>query len=915
MNRVHPLEKLSIKSIVYLYIIWTAFRIASPVQGQIIPDNTLGTEASGLNQNQIINGKVADGIEGGARRDSNLFHSFSEFNINQGQRVYFANPTGVENILTRVTGGKASNIFGTLGVDGAANLFLINPAGIVFGQNAKLDLQGSFVGTTANGVQFGNQELFSATNPQTPSLLTVGVPVGLQYGSNPGAIQVQGAILQVQGGQSLTLAGGAVNIDGGRLLAPGGRVELGGVSAAGTIGLNGDGSLSFPNNLARADISMFNAAKVDVRVGGGGSITVNARNFEVTQGSQLFTGIPKGLDRPEFQAGDITIDATDAIKFDGESKDGEPSGAFSQVNLHGAGKGGSILITTGSLEVLNGARLDATTFSKGDAGSVTITAKDAIKFDGEGTFSSGAFSRVIPGAVGKGGSVSISTGSLAVTNGARLEVSTYGKGDAGSVTITAKDTIKFDGESKDGDASGAFSGITKYSQTGYKGGSISITTNSLEVLNGARLDASTNGKGDAGSVTITAKDTTKFDGESNKGQGSGASSQTNSGNVGNAGSISITTGSLEVLNGAGLDSGTYGKGDAGSITIIATDVIKFDGEGKFPSGASSRVDLKATGKGGNVSITTNSLVVTNGAQLSASTKGNGDAGNITLKVKDNIIVSGSNTRISANTIEDSASKGGNITTDSKTLILRDGATISAYSQGKGSGGNIKLIAGSLILDRGTISTATSSNTGGNITLNLADLLLLRNGSKISTNAETASAGGNITINGKFIVAFPNENSDISADAFNGKGGTIKINLQKGGIFGIKSRTELTGQSDITAIGKSPELNGTVELNTPDNSSIQNSFTQISPNVIDTNALIANSCISRGNQRQENSFTITGSGALRNSPGDALMSDYSTGEVRNIEPTSRPWKKGDPIIEAQGLYRLPDGQLILSRTCD
>ncbi|BAY93820.1 MULTISPECIES: S-layer family protein [unclassified Tolypothrix] len=165
--------------------------------------------------------------------------------------------------------------------------------------------------------------------------------------------------------------------------------------------------------------------------------------------------------------------------------------------------------------------------------------------------------------------------------------------------------------------------------------------------------------------------------------------------------------------------------------------------------------------------------------------------------------------------------------------------------------------------------------------------------------------------GKFIVAIPNENSDISANAFTGKGGNIQINAQD--IFGIESRAKPTDLSDITATSEQG-ISGVINLNQPDNSSIQNSFSQLSPNVIDTNTLIANSCIARGSKRQENSFTITGSGALRNSPGDALISTYSTGDVRGVESTSRPWKKGDPIIEPQGLYRLPDGQLLLSRAC-
>jgi large exoprotein involved in heme utilization and adhesion len=190
---------------------------------------------------------------------------------------------------------------------------------------------------------------------------------------------------------------------------------------------------------------------------------------------------------------------------------------------------------------------------------------------------------------------------------------------------------------------------------------------------------------------------------------------------------------------------------------------------------------------------------------------------------------------------------------------------------------------------------------------------LRDRGLISTTAGRAQAGGdggNININSKFIVAIPKENSDISANAYTGSGGKVQINSQ--GIFGIESRTKPTEKSDITASSQLG-VSGITDINAPDTSSIQNSFTGASPNVIDTNALIANSCISHSS-KQGGTFFITGSGALRNSPGSGLISVYSTGKVRNIEPTSRAWKKGDPIIEAEGLYRLANGKLLLSRGC-
>ncbi len=146
--------------------------VSDRVLAQIVPDNMLGAESSVVTPD-VINGISSERIDGGATRGANLFHSFSDFNVGEGRGAYFANPTGIENILTRVTGGNASNIFGRLGVLGGANLFLLNPNGIVFGPNASLDIQGSFLATTAERIQLGDSGYFSAAQPQTSSLLSV----------------------------------------------------------------------------------------------------------------------------------------------------------------------------------------------------------------------------------------------------------------------------------------------------------------------------------------------------------------------------------------------------------------------------------------------------------------------------------------------------------------------------------------------------------------------------------------------------------------------------------------------------------------------------------------------------------------------------------------------------------------------
>jgi filamentous hemagglutinin family protein len=203
------------------------FVMSDRTLAQITPDATLGAEGSLITPNVTIRGLPADRIDGGALRGANLFHSFTDFNIGEGLRIYFANPVGIENILTRVTGSNISNILGTLGVDGGASLFLLNPNGIIFGPNARLDIVGSFLASTAESVVFSNGFEFKAKNPEAPPLLTVSVPLGVQYGTNqPKAITNAG---NLSVGQNLVLSGGAVT-SSGQLTAPTGQVIVAAVA-------------------------------------------------------------------------------------------------------------------------------------------------------------------------------------------------------------------------------------------------------------------------------------------------------------------------------------------------------------------------------------------------------------------------------------------------------------------------------------------------------------------------------------------------------------------------------------------------------------------------------------------------------------------------------------------------------------
>ena len=412
---------------------------------QITPDSTLGAESSVVTPTNI-DGRTTEQIDGGATRGANLFHSFEKFSVPTGGAAYFNNAANIQNIFSRVTGTSVSNIDGLLRANSTANLFLLNPNGIIFGPNASLNIGGSFLASTASQLNFADGTNFSATPHSTTPLLTVSVPIGLQYGGNAGSILNQSQAsnsdgylvgLAVQPGKTLALVGGEVRLDGGSLNAQGGRVEIAGVAEPGAVGLFVDGNglrLSFPDVVARANVYLDNRAAVNVRASSGGSIAINAQNLNLTRGSRLVAGIASRLGNGDTKAGDIEINSTGNVFFDGEG-----SGAYNQVESKAIGNAGNINVTAGSLFVTNGGELNTSTAGQGNAGNVNVNARDTVSFVGESpnNISSRVYSRVEQTGVGQGGDIYIKTGSLLVSDGAYLNVSTIGSADGGNVTIDA----------------------------------------------------------------------------------------------------------------------------------------------------------------------------------------------------------------------------------------------------------------------------------------------------------------------------------------------------------------------------------------------------------------------------------------------------------------------------------------------
>ena len=509
---------------------------------QVTSDNTVNTK---VNQN----GSVAE-ITGGTTRGDNLFHSFREFSVRTGNEAFFNNADSIANIFSRVTGGKVSEINGLIRANGSASLFLINPQGIIFGENARLDIGGSFYGSSASSILFEDGE-FSAADLENPPLLTVNAPVGLGFRDNPGDIENnsvanEGRGLEVDTGKNITLVGGNVTFNGGNIVASGGRVELGGLTDNGTIRFNENDSLDFPQDITRGNVSLTQGASVNVTSGNGGFVTVNANNLEISDGSAIIAGIGANLGTLESQAGDITLNVADKLTIQGEA-DTASSRISNLVNLNGSGNAGDIIIDTVTLEGKGNFVIGSATFGQGNAGQVIVNASKNISFEGLEGFSSGIASAVAPLATGNGNDIIINTSSLSLSKRTQLATSTVGKGNAGNILVDASDSISLNG--------GSVLQAASFGQG--NGGNIELSTTNLTLNDGSKVTASTFGEGNAGKITINASGTISADGELSGGFASGIFSQVSESGVGNSGGIDIQTTNLTLTKGGIVSGSTF----------------------------------------------------------------------------------------------------------------------------------------------------------------------------------------------------------------------------------------------------------------------------------------------------------------------------------------------------------------------
>ena len=659
--------------------------------------------------------------------------------------------------------------------------------------------------------------------------------------------------------------------------------------------------------------SSYSGTAYSETAGSGGAIRLSAKDTIKFQEYDWYTGTYILNSRVLINSsgatgsGNITINSNAPLVLD--------NGIISS-DTFGSGQAGDIKITAPSISLTNGAQLSASTHKTGAGGNITIVAPDIVELSGETTngpngiftqyssnivglppgtylggyipngtttdlplsgtvFPSGVFSQTTVGSTGSAGNLKIETGRLIINNGAAIATTSFGKNsnvgnvsNAGDISIEASNSISIDNGS-------ILSGVAPNAIG--NSGKVELSTPRVSITNSGVVQTQTLGDGIAGEIVVNA-DTVSI---SNKGSAlrsaSGGTTNelllgtSNSSQIGRGGNISVAANNLQVTDEAVLDATTVTNSTGGDITVKANTLSVEDGKIlTSTSGAGNAGSLTFQPLGNGQTLTVN---FQKEAQISASTSSSGQGGTLTITAPESITITGNGSIISADTT--GAGNGGDLTLSTGKLVAQDGAKVTVSSaNSSGRAGNLTVNANSIELTNSAKINADTQGGGGDIFLN-SPLLLLRRGSSITTNARGYDIpGGDITIDAKngFIIAVPNENSDISADSANARGGNVIIR-NAAGIFGIRSRKEPSlNTSDITAKGATPDLSGNIEITRPDVNP-SNGLVELPTNLVDVFNQISNAC-TPGTRQYQNTFVATGRGGLPINPTEPLQ-DSST----------------------------------------
>ena len=767
-----------------------------PAAAQVVPDQTLGAESSVVIKDTAPGNNPTDLIEGGAIRGRNIFHSFSQFDILESEYVYFANPAGIDSILSRVTGGNPSNIFGTLGIAGDADLYLINPNGIVFGEAVSLDIEGSFYATTAGAIGIGDG-VFSAIVPEQSQLLAIRPDASFfnYLTQASGAIANRGQ-LQVGGALSLT----ANNLDLSGQLTSGGPLTL---VATDTLSLqerrnnplvvfSGESLLVQGNEqinieaLAHPDSGLHSSGDMTLRsaspvlgdtaywsggnfrietlTGEGGSLLspadpiirslgdVDIEQYEgsslhilaggaVRLGSATITGPEPGAVGTGFLQETIQLSDGSAFEIDG--------GMQPTLDIRAGIAPNSIGLPT-SLGAIAGLSPGATTSSNSSNGQISIENVSILAPNGRVLLTNQyqpnlaladsdiEITRPVNTSLATTGILANFARGSQVVIDARNDISLL---DSTIRTLSSEQTLgdvtllaqdTLQLNSPNGVATGIVTGVPLFDNN--SGGTIRVAANRLEMAGNTSLITNTFGQPGPDGMPVNAGDII----------------------------IDVEEGGVSLRGGSQLRSDTTSRSNAGDIKITTAGPVTIDGilqnTGLVqPSGIGSTVLRNDTlgivgfGDAGDITIEAASLAITNGAGIASETNGQGDAGNITIETT-------GATQISNGQVVNVLDNSGN-----RIPITRNSAVVSGVNVGAiGQGGDIQVNARSLTVEGGTaLSTSTfgqlgSGNTpshAGNITIEVAEGVALSDGSQLRSDTSGQGNAGNVAITAGGDVTF------------------------------------------------------------------------------------------------------------------------------------------------------------------
>jgi len=720
---------------------------------------------------------------------NNLFHSFSTFNIETGQTVTFKEniTNSLANVISRVTGGSVSNLDGMLRSTpgGQADFYFINPAGIVFGANAQLDVAGAVHFSTADQLNFQDGGHYNATNPNASSLSST-APSSFGFlgtsAANNGLIEFNGTQFSTKYGQTiesqkLDVVAEHIKIENSaKLKLPFGEIRL--------VAMQGQGQVDLQptayDHLPLPDSSLLNA---------------NGGDIVITDSSLLTTSLESGQGRVALWGGNVSI-INSTLRADGygnldelpeqgiiiQSASLGVDSSIIHTESHGSGKAGALALTsTGNLNIVNGSTISTATSGGGDAGGLSIQAGSAI-LDGNANNTTRIGSDVLAGSIGNGGLVTVATpGSMELLNNAQISSTTTGQGDAGNISIQAE-SLKLDGSAGNGSPS-----IQSSAWSSGNAGSVKIIVgNGIEILadkvsqasnhdsilipqdEGASISSYTLGSGNTGNVTVTAN-SMAINGFGNTSSRNGIFASTKKGSIGNAGVVSVEiVGDLNIFNSGFISSSTEGSGTSDGINVRAGN-IHIDGTSDQNNTGILSASRDGTGNAGSVSVESiNSISLFNGGLISTSSLGAGDAGNVRVKAE-SLVIDGSGFGLStdnqvsvgiyATKVSPSLGRAGNISVETfGDLKLFNNGEISSSTYGSGLAGDIYVKAGNIEIDgklsqNANISSDTYGEFGraGTVKVESSGFISLSNGGFISSSSYSQGDAGNVSVKANSLI--------------------------------------------------------------------------------------------------------------------------------------------------------------------